>query len=55
MFLLHQRIYYAAENQEERRKTKNCLMLGVRTTMIYTHVMEKSASRVPSPLDGLVG
>jgi integrase len=28
----------------------------VRTTMIYTHVMEKAASRVRSPLDGaLVG
>jgi site-specific recombinase XerD len=27
----------------------------VRTTMIYTHVMEKAASRVPSPLDGLAG
>jgi integrase len=25
----------------------------VRTTMIYTHVMEKAASRVRSPLDGL--
>jgi len=25
----------------------------VRTTMIYTHVMEKAASRVPSPLDAL--
>ena len=27
----------------------------VTTTMIYTHVMEKAASRVPSPLDGLAG
>ena len=27
----------------------------VRTTMIYTHVMEKAATRVPSPLDGLAG
>jgi integron integrase len=27
----------------------------VRTTMIYTHVMEKAAARVPSPLDGLAG
>ena len=25
----------------------------VRTTMIYTHVMEKAASRVTSPLDAL--
>ena len=25
----------------------------VRTTMIYTHVMEKAAGRAPSPLDGL--
>jgi site-specific recombinase XerD len=26
----------------------------VRTTMIYTHVMEKAATRVRSPLDGVV-
>jgi site-specific recombinase XerD len=26
----------------------------VRTTMIYTHVMEKAASRVRSPLDAVV-
>jgi integrase len=25
----------------------------VRTTIIYTHVMEKAASRVRSPLDGV--
>ena len=25
----------------------------VRTTMIYTHVMEKAATRVRSPLDGV--